>query len=134
MSISSQDLGISVLCHWGVGYQSICPCKRANSFLLEMWECLRLSPLRGPYVCPLEGRSRLQGLGSALPLPCLCQVFWVGPIVGAATAAIIYFYLLFPHSLSLSDRAAILKGTYEPDEDWEENREERKKTMELTAH
>ncbi|CAI9167772.1 unnamed protein product [Rangifer tarandus platyrhynchus] len=61
-------------------------------------------------------------------------VFWVGPIVGAATAAIIYFYLLFPHSLSLSDRAAILKGTYEPDEDWEENREERKKTMELTAH
>ena len=54
--------------------------------------------------------------------------------MGAATAAIIYFYLLFPHSLSLSDRAAILKGTYEPDEDWEENREERKKTMELTAH
>uniref|UniRef100_A0A8C2NCU0 Aquaporin-5 n=1 Tax=Capra hircus TaxID=9925 RepID=A0A8C2NCU0_CAPHI len=46
-------------------------------------------------------------------------VFWVGPIVGAATAAIIYFYLLFPHSLSLSDRVAILKGTYEPDEDWE---------------
>lgn len=61
-------------------------------------------------------------------------VFWVGPIVGAAVAAIIYFYLLFPHSLSLSDRAAILKGTYEPDEDWEESQEERKKTMELTAH
>ncbi|XDB50173.1 PREDICTED: aquaporin-5 isoform X3 [Capra hircus] len=61
-------------------------------------------------------------------------VFWVGPIVGAATAAIIYFYLLFPHSLSLSDRVAILKGTYEPDEDWEESQEERKKTMELTAH
>ena len=74
------------------------------------------------------------GEGSTLPLPCLCQVFWVGPIVGAATAAIIYFYLLFPHSLSLSDRAAILKGTYEPDEDWEESQEERKKTMELTAH
>ena len=80
------------------------------------------------------GRARPQGLGSALPLPCLCQVFWVGPIVGAAVAAIIYFYLLFPHSLSLSDRAAILKGTYEPDEDWEESQEERKKTMELTAH
>nr|XP_008510834.1 PREDICTED: aquaporin-5 isoform X2 [Equus przewalskii] len=61
-------------------------------------------------------------------------VFWVGPIVGAALAAILYFYLLFPNSLSLSERVAIVKGTYEPEEDWEEQREERKKTMELTAH
>ncbi|XP_058414290.1 aquaporin-5 [Diceros bicornis minor] len=61
-------------------------------------------------------------------------VFWVGPILGAALAAIIYFYLLFPNSLSLSDRVAVIKGTYEPEEDWEEQREERKKTMELTAH
>ncbi|XP_054983658.1 aquaporin-5 isoform X2 [Sorex araneus] len=61
-------------------------------------------------------------------------VFWVGPIVGAALAAILYFYLLFPNSLSLSERVAIIKGTYEPEEDWEEHREERKKTMELTAH
>ncbi|XP_003939195.2 aquaporin-5 isoform X1 [Saimiri boliviensis] len=60
-------------------------------------------------------------------------VFWVGPIVGAVLAAILYFYLLFPNSLSLSERVAIFKGTYEPDEDWEEQREERKKTMELTA-
>ncbi|XP_066224837.1 aquaporin-5 [Saccopteryx leptura] len=61
-------------------------------------------------------------------------VFWVGPIVGAALAAILYFYLLFPNSLSLSERVAVVKGTYEPEEDWEEQREERKKTMELTAH
>ncbi|XP_004429055.2 PREDICTED: aquaporin-5 [Ceratotherium simum simum] len=61
-------------------------------------------------------------------------VFWVGPILGAALAAILYFYLLFPNSLSLSDRVAVIKGTYEPEEDWEEQREERKKTMELTAH
>uniref|UniRef100_H2NH89 Aquaporin-5 n=2 Tax=Pongo abelii TaxID=9601 RepID=H2NH89_PONAB len=61
-------------------------------------------------------------------------VFWVGPIVGAVLAAILYFYLLFPNSLSLSERVAIIKGTYEPDEDWEEQREERKKTMELTTH
>lgn len=61
-------------------------------------------------------------------------VFWVGPIVGAALAAILYFYLLFPNSLSLSERVAVIKGTYEPEEDWEEQREERKKTMELTAH
>ncbi|XP_025739095.2 aquaporin-5 [Callorhinus ursinus] len=60
-------------------------------------------------------------------------VFWVGPIVGAILAAILYFYLLFPNSLSLSERMAIIKGTYEPEEDWEEQREERKKTMELTA-
>ncbi|XP_060513667.1 aquaporin-5 [Panthera onca] len=60
-------------------------------------------------------------------------VFWVGPIVGAILAAILYFYLLFPNSLSLSERVAIVKGTYEPEEDWEEQREERKKTMELTA-
>ncbi|CAD7681532.1 unnamed protein product [Nyctereutes procyonoides] len=60
-------------------------------------------------------------------------VFWVGPIVGAILAAILYFYLLFPNSLSLSERMAVIKGTYEPEEDWEEQREERKKTMELTA-
>ncbi|XP_021490655.2 aquaporin-5 [Meriones unguiculatus] len=63
-------------------------------------------------------------------------VFWVGPIVGAILAAILYFYLLFPSSLSLSDRVAVVKGTYEPEEeDWEEHhRKERKKTIELTAH
>ncbi|XP_024431496.1 aquaporin-5 [Desmodus rotundus] len=57
-------------------------------------------------------------------------VFWVGPIVGAAVAAILYFYLLFPNCLSLSERVAVVKGTYEPEEDWEE----RRKTIELTAH
>lgn len=54
--------------------------------------------------------------------------------MGAILAAILYFYLLFPHSLSLEERVAIVKGTYEPEEDWEEHREERKKTIELTAH
>ena len=48
-------------------------------------------------------------------------------------AAILYFYLFSPNALSLSERVAIVKGTYEPEEDWEEQREERKKTMELTA-
>nr|XP_010594792.2 aquaporin-5-like [Loxodonta africana] len=61
-------------------------------------------------------------------------VFWVGPILGAVVAAIFYFYLLFPNSLSLSERVAVLKGTYQPEEDWEVHREERKKSMELTAH
>lgn len=54
--------------------------------------------------------------------------------MGAALAAILYFYLLFPNSLSLRERVAIVKGTYEPEEDWAEQQEERKKTMELTAH
>lgn len=53
--------------------------------------------------------------------------------MGAVLAAILYFYVLFPHSLSISDRVAIVKGTYEPEEDWEEQHEERKKTIELTA-
>uniref|UniRef100_A0A5F9CT09 Aquaporin-2 n=1 Tax=Oryctolagus cuniculus TaxID=9986 RepID=A0A5F9CT09_RABIT len=57
-------------------------------------------------------------------------VFWVGPIVGAILAAILYFYLLFPTSLSLSERVAVVKGSYEPEEDWEEHRE---KTLELTS-
>ncbi|XP_072510744.1 aquaporin-5 [Notamacropus eugenii] len=61
-------------------------------------------------------------------------VFWVGPITGAVLAAILYFYLLVPNPMSLSDRVAIVKGTYEPEEDWEDHREERKKTMELTCH
>lgn len=73
--------------------------------------------------------------GAQLPMFTLSsQVFWVGPIVGAILAAILYFYLLFPSSLSLSDRVAVVKGTYEPEEDWEDHREERKKTIELTAH
>ncbi|ELK08376.1 Aquaporin-5 [Pteropus alecto] len=72
-------------------------------------------------------------IGLSVTLGHLVGVFWVGPIVGAALAAILYFYLLFPNSLSLSERVAVVKGTYEPEEDWEEQREERKKTMELTA-
>ena len=70
VSISFQDLGVSVLCHWGVGCQSICPCKRATSLFPEVWACLRLSPLRGPWVCPLGG-----GLcPKAWAQPCHCPV------------------------------------------------------------
>ncbi|XP_047407643.1 aquaporin-5 isoform X2 [Sciurus carolinensis] len=72
-------------------------------------------------------------IGLSVTLGHLVGVFWVGPIVGAILAAILYFYLLFPTSLSLSDRIAVIKGTYEPEEDWEEHRE-RKKSIELTAH
>ncbi|KFO72659.1 Aquaporin-5, partial [Cuculus canorus] len=60
------------------------------------------------------------------------QVFWVGPIVGACLAALLYFYILVPYCMNMSDRVAIIKGTYESEEEWEEQREERKKSMELT--
>ncbi|KFZ61501.1 Aquaporin-5, partial [Antrostomus carolinensis] len=60
-------------------------------------------------------------------------VFWVGPIVGACLAALLYFYILVPYCMNMSDRVAIVKGTYESEEEWEEQREERKKSMELTT-
>ncbi|KFW00920.1 Aquaporin-5, partial [Fulmarus glacialis] len=59
-------------------------------------------------------------------------VFWVGPILGACLAALLYFYILVPYCMNMSDRVAIVKGTYESEEEWEEQREERKKSMELT--
>ncbi|NXF99765.1 AQP5 protein, partial [Sakesphorus luctuosus] len=59
-------------------------------------------------------------------------VFWVGPILGACLASLLYFYILVPYCMNLSDRMAIVKGTYEPEDEWEEQREERKKSMELS--
>ncbi|KFZ67300.1 Aquaporin-5, partial [Podiceps cristatus] len=59
-------------------------------------------------------------------------VFWVGPILGACLAALLYFYILVPYCMNMSDRVAIIKGTYESEEEWEDQREERKKSMELT--
>jgi len=47
-------------------------------------------------------------------------------------AALLYFYILVPYCMNMSDRFAIIKGTYESEEEWEEQREERKKSMELT--
>lgn len=65
--------------------------------------------------------------------PSSFQVFWVGPILGAVLAAVLYFYILVPYCMNMSDRIAIVKGTYESEEEWEEQREERKKSMELTS-
>uniref|UniRef100_A0A8D0GP32 Aquaporin-5 n=1 Tax=Sphenodon punctatus TaxID=8508 RepID=A0A8D0GP32_SPHPU len=59
-------------------------------------------------------------------------VFWVGPICGGILAALLYYYLLFPNSMNMSERVAIVKGTYESEEEWEE-KEERKKSMEMTS-
>ncbi|XP_077185018.1 aquaporin-5-like isoform X1 [Paroedura picta] len=56
-------------------------------------------------------------------------VFWVGPICGGILASLLYNYLLMPHSMNLSDRVAIVKGTYESEEEWEE----KEKSMEMSS-
>ncbi|XP_061871526.1 aquaporin-2 [Colius striatus] len=57
-------------------------------------------------------------------------VFWVGPLVGAAAASIIYNYILFPQAKSFSERLAIFKGC-EPEEDWAEREARRRQSVEL---
>ncbi|NWI18495.1 AQP2 protein, partial [Crypturellus soui] len=58
------------------------------------------------------------------------QVFWVGPLVGAAAASVVYNYVLFPQAKSFSERLAVLKGL-EPEEDWEEREARRRQSVEL---
>ncbi|NXY15922.1 AQP2 protein, partial [Atrichornis clamosus] len=58
------------------------------------------------------------------------QVFWVGPLVGAAAASILYNFVLFPQAKSFSERLAILRGC-EPDEDWAEREARRRQSVEL---
>ncbi|KFZ67301.1 Aquaporin-2, partial [Podiceps cristatus] len=58
------------------------------------------------------------------------QVFWVGPLVGAAAASIIYNYILFPQAKTFSERLAIFKGC-EPEEDWAEREVRRRQSVEL---
>ncbi|KFQ50506.1 Aquaporin-2, partial [Nestor notabilis] len=68
-------------------------------------------------------------LTQLLPFP-FPQVFWVGPLVGAAAASIIYNYLLFPQAKTFSERLAIFKG-FEPEEDWAEREARRRQSVEL---
>ncbi|NXK75548.1 AQP2 protein, partial [Amazona guildingii] len=68
-------------------------------------------------------------LTQLLPFP-LHQVFWVGPLVGAAAASIIYNYILFPQAKTFSERLAIFKG-FEPEEDWAEREVRRRQSVEL---
>ncbi|NXR80083.1 AQP2 protein, partial [Pycnonotus jocosus] len=58
------------------------------------------------------------------------QVFWVGPLLGAAAASIIYHYILFPQAKTFSERLAILKGC-EPEPDWAEREARRRQSVEL---
>ncbi|NXT65079.1 AQP2 protein, partial [Chaetops frenatus] len=64
------------------------------------------------------------------PLLSPLQVFWVGPLIGAAAASILYNYVLFPQAKTLSERLAILKGC-EPEQDWAEREVRRRQSVEL---
>ncbi|XP_078545264.1 aquaporin-5-like [Lissotriton helveticus] len=59
-------------------------------------------------------------------------IFWVGPLIGGILASLIYNFLLFPYCKDLSDRLAILKGTYEPEEEaWENHQDPKRQQVEL---
>ncbi|NWS83020.1 AQP2 protein, partial [Toxostoma redivivum] len=58
------------------------------------------------------------------------QVFWVGPLLGAAAASILYHYVLFPQAKPLAERLAILRGC-EPEPDWAEREVRRRQSVEL---
>ncbi|NXR67672.1 AQP2 protein, partial [Rhadina sibilatrix] len=70
------------------------------------------------------------GWGLLTPLFSPLQVFWVGPLIGAAAASILYNYVLFPQAKTFSERLAILKGC-EPEPDWAEREARRRQSVEL---
>ncbi|CAJ0968073.1 unnamed protein product [Ranitomeya imitator] len=63
-------------------------------------------------------------------------VFWIGPIIGGILASLLYNFVLFPCNKSLSDRISILIGTYEPEEEtWENKQDNKRQSVELySAH
>ncbi|XP_073518956.1 aquaporin-5-like [Phyllobates terribilis] len=63
-------------------------------------------------------------------------VFWIGPLIGGILASLLYNFVLFPYNKSLSDRISVLKGTYEPEEEtWENKQDHKRQSVELySAH
>nr|XP_034963975.1 aquaporin-5-like [Zootoca vivipara] len=55
-------------------------------------------------------------------------IFWVGPLVGGIVASLIYNVILAPDTRSLSERLDVLKGTYQPEDDWVEKNDQRYST------
>ncbi|XP_064408586.1 lens fiber major intrinsic protein isoform X2 [Latimeria chalumnae] len=59
-------------------------------------------------------------------------IFWVGPIVGAIVAALLYNFILFPRKRNFLESIAILKGTLYP-EDEDEPNSCRNQSVDLTS-
>ncbi|XP_028566442.1 aquaporin-5-like [Podarcis muralis] len=60
-------------------------------------------------------------------------IFWVGPLAGGIVASLIYNIILAPDTRSLSERLDVLKGTYQPEDDWVEKNDQKYST-ELVDH
>lgn len=84
-------------------------------------------PLECPSEIPVLPKS---GWVLLTPLFSPLQVFWVGPLIGAAAASILYNYILFPQAKTFSERLAILRGC-EPEQDWAEREVRRRQSVEL---
>ena len=85
--------------------------------------------MRPPFNGKRERSTPERSTPASRPLACP-QVFWIGPLVGAILASLLYNYILFPPAKSLSERLAVLKGL-EPDTDWEEREVRRRQSVEL---
>ncbi|XP_027766857.1 aquaporin-2-like, partial [Empidonax traillii] len=57
-------------------------------------------------------------------------VFWVGPLLGAAVASLLYNLVLSPQPRTLQERLAILRGRG-PDHEWAEREARRRQSVEL---
>ncbi|XP_060108357.1 aquaporin-5-like [Heteronotia binoei] len=55
-------------------------------------------------------------------------VFWVGPLAGGIIASLIYNFILAPDTRGLSERIEVLKGTYQPEDDWVEKNDQKYST------
>uniref|UniRef100_A0A8C5P7C9 Aquaporin-5 n=1 Tax=Leptobrachium leishanense TaxID=445787 RepID=A0A8C5P7C9_9ANUR len=55
-------------------------------------------------------------------------VFWVGPILGACLASLVYNYILNPFTRSRAEKLAVFIGTYDAEEEeWNEKQEQHKR-------
>ncbi|XP_075448007.1 aquaporin-2-like isoform X1 [Ascaphus truei] len=70
-------------------------------------------------------------IGLSVTVGHLLGVFWLGPIIGAVLASLIYDYILFPNTKTLSEKLTILRGALEPEEEWDEREVRRRQSVEL---